>query len=93
VSDDATARDDGDATRREGPGARKTAEQSFAKGTLIGRYVVIDILGAGGMGIVCHTAAVAAENLGYTNVYIMPQGIAGWTKAGKPTEKGASSGL
>ena len=26
--------------------------------------------------------------LGYTNVFIMPAGIRGWQKAGKPTESG-----
>ena len=31
---------------------------------------------------------VAAEKLGYANVYIMPAGIAGWEKAGKPEDRG-----
>jgi rhodanese-related sulfurtransferase len=26
--------------------------------------------------------------LGYTSVFIMPEGIEGWVKAGKPIEKG-----
>jgi len=34
-----------------------------------------------------HAAAKRAAELGYKNVYIMPAGIDGWTKAGKPTEK------
>ena len=33
-----------------------------------------------------HTAAVAAEKLGYVNVYVMPAGIKGWKKANKRTE-------
>ena len=36
----------------------------------------------------CHTAAKKAIALGFRNVYIMPDGIAGWEKAGKPVEKG-----
>ena len=38
----------------------------------------------------CHQAAEKAVSLGYTNVYIMPQGIAGWVKAGLPVVKGGS---
>jgi rhodanese-related sulfurtransferase len=30
---------------------------------------------------------VRAKSLGYTNVYIMPEGIAGWVKAGKKTQQ------
>jgi len=29
---------------------------------------------------------VRAKRLGYTNVYVMPDGIAGWVKAGKKTQ-------
>ena len=36
----------------------------------------------------CHQGAKAALTNGYKKVYIMPAGIAGWEKAGKPTEKG-----
>ena len=28
-----------------------------------------------------------AHNFGYTNVFEMPEGIAGWVKAGKPVDK------
>jgi rhodanese-related sulfurtransferase len=31
---------------------------------------------------------VRALKLGYKNVFIMPEGIAGWEKAGLPVEKG-----
>lgn len=31
----------------------------------------------------CHHAADAATALGYTNVYILPAGIAGWTSSGQ----------
>jgi rhodanese-related sulfurtransferase len=34
----------------------------------------------------CHQAATAALNLGYTNVYIMPEGITGWEKKGQKVE-------
>ena len=34
-----------------------------------------------------HKGAVRARNLGYTNVFVMSAGTAGWTKAGKPTTK------
>lgn len=34
----------------------------------------------------CHVAAKAALKLGYTKVYIMPDGIAGWESAKLPTE-------
>jgi rhodanese-related sulfurtransferase len=30
---------------------------------------------------------VRARSLGYTNVAIMPEGIAGWVKAGKKVQK------
>ena len=35
----------------------------------------------------CHEAAEAALKLGYTNVFVMPEGIAGWEGAKLPTEK------
>jgi rhodanese-related sulfurtransferase len=35
----------------------------------------------------CHVAARSALALGYRNVFIMPAGIMGWEKAGKPVEK------
>lgn len=38
----------------------------------------------------CHSGASAALALGYKNVFILPVGIAGWEKAGKPLEKGNS---
>jgi rhodanese-related sulfurtransferase len=36
----------------------------------------------------CHSGAKAAIKYGFKKVYIMPAGIAGWEKAGKPVEKG-----
>jgi len=36
-----------------------------------------------------HAAAREAAKLGYTNVFVMPDGILGWVKAGKPVEKGS----
>jgi rhodanese-related sulfurtransferase len=38
----------------------------------------------------CHTAARQAIGLGYTNVYILPAGIVGWTTAGKPVVSGSN---
>ena len=38
----------------------------------------------------CHQGAVSASKLGYKNVFVLPAGISGWKKAGKPVEKGAS---
>ena len=32
-----------------------------------------------------HTGAGRAKAMGFTNVYVMSAGSAGWTKAGKPT--------
>jgi rhodanese-related sulfurtransferase len=34
-----------------------------------------------------HKAAERAANAGYANVYVMGDGIQGWKKAGKPTNK------
>ena len=39
-----------------------------------------------GLGMACHTGAVSAVKLGYKNVFIMPAGLKGWKKAGKPLE-------
>ena len=36
----------------------------------------------------CHEAASQAVGLGYTNVFIMPDGLSGWVAAKKPLEKG-----
>ena len=36
----------------------------------------------------CHTAARQAISLGYTNVFILPAGIVGWTGAGRPVVAG-----
>jgi len=33
-----------------------------------------------------HEGAGRALKLGYTNVFLMPQGIRGWVKAGKKTQ-------
>ena len=34
-----------------------------------------------------HKGAGRAKSFGYTNVYIMPEGIKGWTKAGKQVQQ------
>lgn len=38
----------------------------------------------------CHTAARQAVALGYTHVFVLPAGIMGWTRAGKPVVAGAN---
>ena len=38
----------------------------------------------------CHDAARAAIGLGYSNVWIMPDGIKGWEALGLPVEKSAT---
>lgn len=38
----------------------------------------------------CHTAARQAIAIGYTNVFILPAGIVGWSGAGKPTVAGSN---
>ena len=38
----------------------------------------------------CHKAARRAAKLGYKDLYIMPAGIVGWNKAGKPVVKGSA---
>lgn len=35
-----------------------------------------------------HAAAREAARLGYTSVFVMPDGILGWVKAGKPVVAG-----
>jgi len=35
-----------------------------------------------------HEAARRAAKMGYARVYVMPEGIDGWVKAGLPVEKG-----
>jgi rhodanese-related sulfurtransferase len=35
-----------------------------------------------------HAAAREAVKLGYKKAFVMPEGISGWVKAGKPVEKG-----
>lgn len=37
-----------------------------------------------------HSAAREAAKLGYTDVWVMSEGIFGWVKAGKPVETGPS---
>ena len=34
-----------------------------------------------------HTGAGRAKKMGYTNVFVMTEGSAGWQKAGKPTQQ------
>jgi len=50
VGDD-TQHDDAPPTKREGSG-RRTESAQLERGSLVGRYVVIDVLGMGGMGVV-----------------------------------------
>lgn len=38
----------------------------------------------------CHTSANQAIALGYTNVYVLPAGIMGWTHEGKPVVAGTN---
>ncbi len=35
-----------------------------------------------------HAAAREAARLGYPNAFVMPDGIQGWVKAGKPVQTG-----
>jgi rhodanese-related sulfurtransferase len=44
------------------------------------------------MCLASHEAARRALEMGYTSVFIMPEGIQGWVKAGKPIEKGGGAG-
>ena len=36
----------------------------------------------------CHEGAGSAVKLGYKNVFVMPDGIAGWKRAQRPVETG-----
>jgi 3-mercaptopyruvate sulfurtransferase SseA len=40
--------------------------------------------------MVSHEAARVAAQLGWTNVWVMTDGIKGWEKAGLPTETGTA---
>ena len=39
-----------------------------------------------------HSAAREAAQLGYVNVWVMPDGIQGWVKAGRKTDSGKPPG-
>jgi len=39
----------------------------------------------------CHHSAGRAVDLGYREVFIMPSGIVGWVKAGRPIVKGTAA--
>jgi tetratricopeptide (TPR) repeat protein len=50
--DDEATRREGAVPRRAEPAGARDAEPHLTRGTLVGRYVVLDVLGEGGMGVV-----------------------------------------
>ncbi|HEY1556299.1 MAG TPA: serine/threonine-protein kinase [Kofleriaceae bacterium] len=53
MAEDATEHDGAGPTRREGQGDRPARnDERLARGALVGRYVVLDVVGEGGMGVV-----------------------------------------
>jgi rhodanese-related sulfurtransferase len=84
---DANSRDEW--VRRRVPGAKWVAFNALAERDLPAskdRLLVFYCYNK--MCLASHEAARRALELGYTSVFIMPEGIEGWVKAGKPIEKG-----
>ena len=84
---DANSRDEW--ARRRVPGAKWVAFNALVEGdlpALKNRLLVFYCYNK--MCLASHEAARRALELGYTSVFIMPEGIEGWVKAGKPIERG-----
>lgn len=84
---DANGRDEWE--RRRVPGTKWVAFNALAERDLPGpkdRLLVFYCYNK--MCLASHEAARRALEMGYTSVFIMPEGIEGWVKAGKPIEKG-----
>jgi rhodanese-related sulfurtransferase len=83
---DANARDEW--ARRHVPGATWVDFNALAKRDLpasADRLLIFYCYNR--MCLASHEAARRALDMGYTRVFIMPEGIQGWVKAGKPIEK------
>lgn len=88
---DANSRDEW--VRRHVPGAKWVEFSAFAARDLPAskdRPLVFYCYNK--MCLASHQAARRALELGYTSVFVMPEGIQGWVKAGNPTDKGGVEG-